>query len=801
MFNELFDMSGTVTLGDKKMVLPIVGIGTTNMEILSNVLYVPRLSVGLISIPVLTQQGFNTAFRGTDKRFIVTDPKGKVVLTGMLDGKLFYLGDAEISVLTNGNLSGVSSSVSEQALSFDSDVSNSIQPLLSTQAEMTTDSGNNNDTLSDVVEANNAMKVMSISTNDGNADHKALTVLDTGLNPLEQLHKEWGHLSEGYIKKALKNNMVENCRFTYADVSKFQLGDCFYCLQGRMKAKASGNTTQHQREVFEKIGIDYKGDFAVRSFHQFKGFMLLSDYHSHYVYAAPVKDKSDSISVLDDFNSQVVVPNGHKWRVLQCDYDSIFNSKKVKTWLNKHEIRLQASEPYVHSQNGQIERDVQSVMDKARTLMAVYKVPPKYWEFAVKTACYLINRSPTAHNMVTPYEAVTGKKPDIGHLVPFYAPGVYHRTKDERRSAGGAWANKAEPCRMLGYDETCNNAYIVLVIRTGNVITRGNCVFDLTINELLDAGVDPSEADIFELDQDDLDSNTESSDADSTTTAKSKARGDKDWIEDESEVQLSDNDEFEFPYWRNEDAYLVSNLERWYNDTCCIVHEAVALPPNPKDINEALSGNDAELWRNAIANEMHQFKLRDTFGPAPQHGRAMKTKLILKYAYKNDYTIKAKARLVVCGYSQIPGVDYNETYAPTTTNSVVFILLFICTLYQLKMATFDISAAFLEGKNDILQYAWIQPELCADDVRTRVAIKGNWYGEKQAPKIWNDQFDKILTAMGFDRCPVMPCLYYKKFANLRDFLMLTVHVDDGLMVTSNERLFKEFITELQKQCD
>ena len=38
---------------------------------------------------------------------------------------------------------------------------------------------------------------------------------------------------------------------------------------------------------------------------------------------------------------------------------------------------------------------------------------------------------------------------------------------------------------------------------------------------------------------------------------------------------------------------------------------------------------------------------------AAQDGHCMKTKLILKYMYNNDYTIKLKARLVACGYSQI----------------------------------------------------------------------------------------------------------------------------------------------------
>ena len=71
-------------------------------------------------------------------------------------------------------------------------------------------------------------------------------------------------------------------------------------------------------------------------------------------------------------------------------------------------------------------------------------------------------------------------------------------------------------------------------------------------------------------------------------------------------------------------------------------HAPQSLSSNPKNIKEALLGPYAELWRQAIIDELTQFDNRNIFGPAVQYGRAMGTKLILKYAYNNDYTIKAK---------------------------------------------------------------------------------------------------------------------------------------------------------------
>ena len=104
-------------------------------------------------------------------------------------------------------------------------------------------------------------------------------------------------------------------------------------------------------------------------------------------------------------------------------------------------------------------------------------------------------------------------------------------------------------------------------------------------------------------------------------------------------------------------------------------HPPIELPPNPKNLDEALSSRYLDLWIAAVEKELGQFDDRKIFSPAPSVGRAMKSKLILIYNYNNDYSIKCKARLVACGYSQIKGLDYNEVFAPTTETSTAYLLI------------------------------------------------------------------------------------------------------------------------------
>ena len=85
---------------------------------------------------------------------------------------------------------------------------------------------------------------------------------------------------------------------------------------------------------------------------------------------------------------------------------------------------------------------------------------------------------------------------------------------------------------------------------------------------------------------------------------------------------------------------------------------------------------------------------------------------------KDGEISKYKARYVARGFSQIPGIDYYDTYAPTTRLTSVRMLMQISVQYDLIVHQMDVKTAYLnanidadifieqpkgfeEGKNDI----------------------------------------------------------------------------------------------------
>ena len=84
----------------------------------------------------------------------------------------------------------------------------------------------------------------------------------------------------------------------------------------------------------------------------------------------------------------------------------------------------------------------------------------------------------------------------------------------------------------------------------------------------------------------------------------------------------------------------------------------------PKNVNEALADSD---WVTAIQEELHQFERNKVWHlvPKPKDRTINGTKWVFRIKLDELRTVtKNKARLVVQGYNQEEGIDYEETFAP-----------------------------------------------------------------------------------------------------------------------------------------
>jgi len=428
-FKEYFisydEHTGEVALGDNTITLPIIGIGNT--FILRNVLYVPNLSMGLISISQLDATGHVTLFKRS--KVYIFNRYSRVILTGTKDNNLYYLDDQYLLQLRNHSVNVVTRSGAN---------------LRST----------------------------------GTAPRRLVQTTFRS-TPQDLLHRRWGHASEESIKRALRLDAVIGANMDYQEFKDSHLSNCFDCRKGKMRRFVHNPVTNRIYKVLEKINIDYKGPFRTKTIHGETGFFLFVDQLSGYLkpYLIRHNNSTTLLGCLIDFLQTVVRPAGAEWLILQGDYHSVLISETIDQWLKQQQIKLQLSAPYDHAQNGCVEVNIGTVMDRCRTVMSEYHTPRNLWGYAVEYICYTMNCTRVlARNDKTAHELVHSQKPDVSKFVPFYAPGIAYVSADERKDKH--WANKGEPVRFLGYSEHCKDSYIVLYVKTRAILVRNNCLFD-----------------------------------------------------------------------------------------------------------------------------------------------------------------------------------------------------------------------------------------------------------------------------------------------------------------------------------
>ncbi|KAL0330833.1 UNVERIFIED_CONTAM: Retrovirus-related Pol polyprotein from transposon RE2 [Sesamum angustifolium] len=85
----------------------------------------------------------------------------------------------------------------------------------------------------------------------------------------------------------------------------------------------------------------------------------------------------------------------------------------------------------------------------------------------------------------------------------------------------------------------------------------------------------------------------------------------------------------------------------------------------------------------------------------PKDKEVIGVKWIYKMKLNADGSIqKHKARLVAKGYSQLPGIDYTETFAPVARLDTIRALIAIAANKKWKIYQMDVKSAFLNGYID-----------------------------------------------------------------------------------------------------
>ena len=172
----------------------------------------------------------------------------------------------------------------------------------------------------------------------------------------------------------------------------------------------------------------------------------------------------------------------------------------------------------------------------------------------------------------------------------------------------------------------------------------------------------------------------------------------------------------------------------------------------PKKVEEALKD---ENWVESMHQELHQFVRNNVWElvPRPKDTHVIGTNWIFKNKTDEDgEVVRNKFRLVAQRYTQVEGIDFDESFTPVARLKSIWILLSITCIMKFKLYQMNVKSAFL---NRLLNEEVFveQPKGFQDPhfLNHVLRLKKALYRLKQALRAWYDRLTTYLLDHGFKR--------------------------------------------------
>jgi hypothetical protein len=518
--------------------------------------------------------------------------------------------------------------------------------------------------------------------------------------------------------------------------------------------------------------------------------------------------------------------SGMRCQIVRSDNGTEFVNKLVAAFCERNGIIHQTTVPYTSEQNGIAERAIAVYFEMVRCMLHSSRMDLRYWGEAFLYAIHIRNLSPTSGlEGKVPYHAWTGRKPDVSHLRVFGSIGYANIPKKVR---GGKLEPTAAKCRLLGWWAEETKGYRLEDIKTGKLITSRDVKFiedeqptDLAIIE----GGNPPGV-LSELTSDDLEASklTEST---PTSSDPHKERENPETPDSASEDSPATTNEPAQPRATQTSKWASLPLRepstRLRKDTAHhgvpateeeiveaenrrIEHRAyVVYASEPRSYQEAISSPHSKQWEKAMSDEFEQLKRTGTFEwveAVPEGRKVVGSRWVWKEKRNEQGNLaKHKARIVAQGFSQVPGQDFNGTYASVAKFTTLRALLAIAAREDWEVHQVDVRSAYLQGDLEEEIYMRV-PEGIVEPG------KEGWlwrllkaiYGLKQAGRQWKKKLDEIMRELGFEKSAADDCLYILR----RDgviIVVVLVYVDDMTVAGPKLKDVVEFKAELGKRLD
>ncbi|KAE8723109.1 Retrovirus-related Pol polyprotein from transposon TNT 1-94 [Hibiscus syriacus] len=483
--------------------------------------------------------------------------------------------------------------------------------------------------------------------------------------------------------------------------------DCIFGKQKKVIFTKIGKTPKAER--LELVHTDVWGPAPVPSLAGSLFYVTFIDDSTRKAWVYFLMKKSEVFDTFRKWKAMVENETGLKVKRLRSDNGGEYRDSRFRDFYANNGIKMETTVPITPQQNGVAERMNKTLNERARSMRIHAGLPKFLWAEAINTAAYLINRGPSVPlDGRIPEEAWSKKEINLLHLRVFGCISYVHIDSAERSKLDA----KSNKCVFVGYggDEFGYRFWDYenrKIIRSRDIIFNENVMYkDRSIL--------------------------------------------KQFKKNHTHQELRRSSRIPKPTQRYSPSLhyllLTDNGE-------------------PECYDEAMQVEDSVKWESSMKDEMDSLMSNQTWEltELPPGKKALHNKWIYRIKEEHDGSKRYKARLVVKGFQQKEGIDYNEIFSPVVKLSTIILVLKIVAAENLHLEQ----------------------------------LKKSLYGLKQAPRQWYKKFDSFMGSSGFTRCQADHCYYIKRFDN--SFIILLLYVDDMLVAGSNMQEIINLKQKLSKQ--
>jgi transposase InsO family protein len=569
---------------------------------------------------------------------------------------------------------------------------------------------------------------------------------------------------------------------------------------------------KHHRDNFEKraswhassplqlVHSDLCGPLSSPSFSRCKYFLTFINDFSRRTWVYFVKLKREFFDKLLAYKALVEKQSGHQIQKLRTYNGGKYVNNNFSSYCTTQGIQMQHIVPYTPQQNGVSEKKNRTLKEIDNCMIHSKGLSLKYWAEEINSANYIVNCTPTkALKNLTSKEAWTKIKPDVCHFRVFGNIAWAHIPQEKRK----ALQPQSENCIFVGYSEDVKG-YRLLQLHCNEIITRRDVKFDENLLAYEPKSmIVPSSA-------------CESSSAFVPYYVLIMVSSSDDDSEDENKPMpshLPPDGSFEpepapspqLPRWVRSTWETFGDLVGDPSDQCQThsqfqqASSLLAQVSETRDPETFVEDSGHPDWDTTMNEEYRSLMAKDTWDlvPLPKGRKLVRCKWVYKTKYASDGSDERhKAQLVSKVFSQVEGIEYNETFTPVAKMNSICLVISLAASHKWEVHHMDVKSVFLHGDLQEEIYMEQPPSYVQNDSSLVFRLNKSLYGLKQAPQAWYAKMENFHIDTEFSRCHFDPNVYTNKVGS--HLIILVIYVDELTLTSSDSKLLNHVETTLKK---